>query len=493
MRIIFAIIAAMLLVSCGNAVSAPPVTGSDPPVPPVSAALVTASAPEEPPAEAEPLPGFDGYVLSYSELRDRMWEEDVVSAAKMFLKYHPYLTPNDVPVLKTHSGGEFEEGNTANFFRPEMRDRFVCQINELISEIPELGDTEILLRLQRTVAELGDVHSLVKYPYQFYDPDSDADYFPYTYDLFYDGGEPELRAVAVPPDQQELLFAKLISINGVEINDVIDRLSNFISYENTYGRDYTVKTLAAHFSYLRAAGIIGAEETTAEVGFELLDGSVVTKTAEAYTLNGRSALRRTNKSLTQSGELMHKHSSLSFWYEYIPDEDTVYIRINKYENREDQTLEEFFAELAALPEIETAAKVVIDQRDNTGGIVPPLTMYDLIDALNRSSAKVYILFDCGSFSAAVDSSTEFANEIEGAITVGSPAGQPSNFFASAANHGNVMANSRYTYTVSDFYFDVLPDGGSGTLTPEVTVFETLSDYIDGVDTVMEYVRNDTVD
>lgn len=429
---------------------------------------------------------YDGsdedYVYYHEEGRDRDWEEDVLYLAETFLTIHPYLTPEESRGNRMDS--LYVEGYyTDEFYDPAKREAFLAGINELIPQISTLDDEGLLFALQKIVARLGDAHARVYIP-------SDA-YFPVEF-IYITGedGSLALHAVFLPEEHDDLLLAELVAINDVPTEQVIEAILPWLSYENMNWVHHTVSNgwIAAYlsnFKLLCQAGIADAASPRAEYRFRLEDGTEESITLTMYT----------NGMLTEPMAYTYYDVSLpyirwsdcNYWYELQPEHDMVYCRINRFEPDENISLLELGNQI--LMEVREAGgveKFVLDLRGNPGGYGS--TGYnEIINLLNRMDIeKVYVLIDNGSFSRAVLFATTIRTLVDKAVLVGTPAGQAPNFFGNVTEY--TMPKSGEAFCLGSDWCECWPDYEGEALMPDVLIEQTLEDYKNNVDAVLEYVR-----
>ena len=110
----------------------------------------------------------------------------------------------------------------------------------------------------------------------------------------------------------------------------------------------------------------------------------------------------------------------------------------------------------------------------------------LTKTINRASTNgVYILIDSGSFSAGVLFPHQLHKGIEGAILVGTPAGQFANTFGGSIEY--TMPNTGYPFYVSSMYIWGEKDVSQDALYPDVLIRQSLEDYKNGIDAALQYV------
>ena len=76
-------------------------------------------------------------------------------------------------------------------------------------------------------------------------------------------------------------------------------------------------------------------------------------------------------------------------------------------------------------------------------------------------------------------------EIETAILVGEPAGQAPNVYGDPKTI--YLPNSKQFVQMASRYIEAAPEYAYDALLPDITIYQTLEDYKNGIDTVLEAV------
>ena len=213
----------------------------------------------------------EGYVYYHETERERAWEEDVLSLANTFLTEHPLLL-NEKTSLRYYAIQGFSV-TRENLYSEALHTAFLNSINDLIPRLAELTDDQIPYELQKIVAALGDFHSQVLLSAKYY--------FPIFAEPFYTDNGVELRMVGLPIEHKEFIYAKLVSINGIAIDEVIKRLAPYGSIENEYClisriTDYYLGGMLYHPGILTARGIMKSESEPANFCVETEEGEICT-------------------------------------------------------------------------------------------------------------------------------------------------------------------------------------------------------------------------
>ena len=409
--------------------------------------------------------------------------------AEAFLRREPRLTK----IANTYEFNGRIIRSTDEFYDPELRESFIDAIELLISRISELSDIEILYELQRIVVTLNDAHSRIFLP--------DEVCFPVNFvEMFEDDGV-SLYVVTVPSTEEFLLWGKLESINGVPTEDILSRLGAYQSSENIYGEIYDISisyALVSQRDALAAVSVVEQDASTAEFTVSFDDGTILS--AELFVYSTEEGWpERTDVRMRSSGGLMYEDFDLDYWMKYIPEDNIVYARMNYVIERSDLPYISFWDEIIhAIDDAPQPPKVVLDLRENPGGMYPIRSLDNFTDSLNNVDKEgVYVLIDNGIFSSGVALASDLRQKIENAVLVGLPTGEPVNTFGPSSGSTGigfggsywVLPNSGYYFVVSDKLYVSWPDYEDEALMPDIEVRPTIEDYRQGVDTILEAVIN----
>ena len=431
--------------------------------------------------------GWEGYIgpgenysFFYTDGRSHAWEEDIVFLADTYLAEHPALS-NDTCLVISYYGSYVEEIKYTNeFYDAQLRQEFIRQINQLIPQISQRSDTEVLFEIHRIVATLSDCHSSVGQPL--------GDILPIQLEAIYTEGSYGYYVKTVPMDLSELLYARLVSINNIPVEEIVNSLSEYISHEYetfvvqkmTQGR-YLVRKLA-----LQIAGVMDVNDTDAQLTFETQNG-VVTYTLSVITQDAYDSMELVDGSISKYDLPMYRYTGEKvYWYEQL-DDNTLYFRITSMSEDPNQYWNKTFSEVGSiLRSAPTPMKLIIDLRNNSGG--SSTVMENFVSVINQCPTNgVYVLINESTASAAVITAQLLSDAVHECVLVGSPAAQPANMFSLVSRTSETLPNYGYAFRVSKKFVRAAPNCNNPTLIPDVVLYQTWDDYKKGVDSILEYV------
>ena len=357
-------------------------------------------------------------------------------------------------------------------------------MDALLSAIPELTDEQIQCELLRMVAAIGDIHSNFWW--------SSGEYLPLFYQPFVHENGVDYRIVTVRSGSEKLLLGKVVSYNGIPMEEVVERVSAYVAHESDRALAFQLTgayepAALCDRSILAATGIIEPDDLTVRVELETDEGITVERVAF------RSVAEIVGTGLTvlpmESGENLRYRNTESYWWTMI-DESTLYMQLTTMVDDPGHSIDNLFSEVrTAMRDSQTPLKIILDFRGNAGGYVHEATLQGFVNATEwYEHDGIYILTDGDCFSAGVLAPYYLHQAIEGAVLVGAPTGQGLRFPANSSWYE--LPNNGTGFTVGDEIICARQDWDGDALEPDVTVYQTIEDYENMTDSVIAWVLAD---
>lgn len=420
-------------------------------------------------ADRDPM---DTYQFIHTDPEDRALEEQLIGLLDNFQDECVYFQPNFTR-LYTLEG----QSRTSRFYDPELERWFEEEILALIPRIPELGKYGLYFELRAILAQLDDAHACL-----FYDSPQG---FPVTYWSFDTEEGYDVHLIRVPVLNRELLFAKVLEVNGVGVLDVIEKMKPYISWENEYGLRHELfrNREFSHVELWEHIGIqpLGAEEMT--LTLELADGTVTEASFRLCTEQELTQMPMVGR-ITGAELLTGKNQHLNYWYQWLDEEQMLYIRFHDMEVQAELPLPEMTAQIQSIASQSPRLRfLVVDYRNNPGGDSDMEGFDELTEALDALQAEqVYIVTDQDTFSAGVMCAAQMDLQIDGSVLIGMPTAEP------AYLHGA----KRFDFADANYCIPrstrIYIDDGLDALYPQITIAHTIDDYRAGRDPVLDYIR-----
>ena len=240
--------------------------------------------------------------------------------------------------------------------------------------------------------------------------------------------------------------------------------------------------------YLYRGGILepGAEE--AEFTFVSAAGEEFTRTLASLTQFQYSNLSWDLYGMYQweNHPFTYKKQESNYFFEYHEQTNTIFARVHRFQETQGYTLQQFGNEMLAVGrENGFIDAVVIDLRSNPGGY-RSLGFPELFTVLERMDiGTIYVLMDNCTFSNGVFTAGVMKQRLENVVLVGAPAGQPVIFYGSVEDI--TTPNEKITFRLPGAWWIIDPEDTDEALMPDIQVLQTLEDYQNGVDTVLQAV------
>lgn len=426
-------------------------------------------------------PGYreTDYRYCHDTEREMLWEEDIIYLANAYLSDHPKLSGKDIYIHRYTAATESDLEYSNAMYDESAREEFIAGIEELIPQLEDLNDVQIIYELQRIVAGIGDENAVLRV--------GAGEFLPITLDALYEDGASCYYAVTVPAECENALFGKLTAINGIGIEEVVERMMPYLSCNTRYFADYLLVNFRSYSlltdkELLQVTGVMAWEDDTAELTFDT-DSGEVRCTVEAVTAEEYSDMDMITRACQEQDWAAWRYWKEQYtWYEVMEDENAVYLRIWRSYDTSIDFSKNLDRVAKLLRDAEKPMKLIIDFRSNNGGYEYESLYSNFIASVNRTETDgVYVVIDGYTFAHSLALADWLATEIEGGQLVGSPAGQRTDFYGQLTSH--TLPNSDYGFYFGSEYYEMLP----GDVELDVEVYQTVEDYKNGIDTVLEYI------
>ena len=374
-----------------------------------------------------------------------------------------------------------------NFFTVKSQEDFLSGINTIKQDSKNLNDFQVALKTQQLIAKFGDSHTMLNFN-QLLNPNQML-----PMHLFWtsDG----LYVLHTTPENEKILGSQILSINNVPITTIIDSLSTLFAVDN----QAMVKSLIPQtISSLQILEYFGFTNNTEQVELSLKTG---TNQNQTYILKP-SSMNRNNRVSVKPDSLAFstKNENQVFTDFYYPNEKTYYILYNKclskevaleYGNKEMAenlpSFKEFEEKVFNTLANESVIKIIFDMRYNGGGNSAQGTAFieKLAKFLESNPAiKTYVVLGRKTFSSAILNAMDF-KRLTNAVFIGEEtAGKPNHF---GEVKGFQLPTFKLLVNYSTKYFKVT-DEDVNTITPDIKIEMSFSDFMKGIDPVYEWVK-----
>lgn len=338
-----------------------------------------------------------------------------------------------------------------NLFFKVSKSEFEGKIQHLKSIINELDFDEMKVELSRVVAAIGDAHTSIAFPANAY--------LPIKFYWFEDG----VYIIEATEKYKDLVCQKVIAIEGVEIERVIEELKEIISHEN----EYFFK--AQSMKYMQVVDVLYGLLIS-----DLKDMIKIETENEEFLVGTvhSNELVYFNKKLP----LYARRANENFWCEYLESSKELYIKYNYCREDRDVKISKKIKDAIDFIEEKSIERVTLDLRNNLGGdstLIEPLLNY--IKNNNRINTKenLKVIIGRETFSSGLINAFEFKYQTNANI-LGEPSGGKPNCYGEILRF--TLPNSKFIVSYSTKYFKLIEDDSIMALYPDKITHESIKEF-----------------
>lgn len=377
-----------------------------------------------------------------------------------------------------------------NLFSKLTKSEFEKDIDKIISHLDSDTDLETAMKLNQLLAKIGDSHTTVNIS-KFIKTNK---IIPIGFSWF----DNDIHVLSTSKNNYEILDKKLIAINNFEINLIIDSLKTIFPNDNKATIKNNVPKILNKRKILEYFGFAKPTDTIYNVTVE--NNSGVESTVKVYL----EKYERKNKIVTKIDGLRPFYiegKGKIFKEKYYKEDKIYYIQYNKCISKESLIKEgrileaekypsfnEFQEKLLKTINSKDIDKLIFDMRFNSGGNSSIITNFIKEIVKNKSinvKGKLFVVIGKKTYSSAILNTLDFINHTNALIIGEETAGKPNHF-------GNVksfyLPYSNMKVNFSTKYFNRYKKN-INTLKPDIEVVRTFSDYKNGIDPILEFVKN----
>ena len=367
------------------------------------------------------------------------------------------------------------EKNHYNLYANVSEEEFQAEREKIARQTAKMTDEEFYWSVCHLVSLIGDAHTMVGNTGE-----------PFMTALLWSIKKFDEGWYILKLDQknEQYLGTRVIAINGVPIDEAVERARQVVSYEADSWLWQQVPNVLTWNSSLEYLDIVDHDEPV-QVTVEAAAGTEETFELPTYD-NWDEAEQEMCDFQRESTPRTAKQDAI--YWSTAPDESTYFIQYNVCAGG-DPSMPEFAQQVQA--DLESGYQnIIFDLRYNNGGndqIILPLKNA-VVNARNKQGEKchLYVLTGWNTFSAGVDAAAGFqTSNAENTTFVGQPTG------GSLQTGGNLLEISMdsvpFAVTCALDYFVIL--GQKGSLVPDYIVPQTFEQYAKGEDPEIQYLYN----
>jgi len=353
---------------------------------------------------------------------------------------------------------------------------FQQSVSQLSAEIPNLNDEQIIVRMMRIVASIGDGHTRTY-------PDAEPVNYP-SLPMEMRWLDDGLIVIAARQEYEQAIGARVVQIGGHPIDEVDQAVKSLIAADNEMELLNNSPTYLAMPALLYGLDLIPQKDRVT-FGFELQDGShldlELRPASEAKSFTSIYDTSRVPRPLYEQDRKSF------YWVHYIPEANIVYVQYNVCAEDKNKPFEFFKEEVFSLVDGHPGSRLVLDLRFNGGGneavLNPFIKAIKARPAIN-DKGHLFVIIGRGTYSSALQNAITLHQETN-TILIGEPTGGKPNHYGEVRYFNLPNVGLRVQYSTR--YWLNYPGSDPITLEPDVLAVPTTSDLLAGRDPAIEAV------
>jgi tetratricopeptide (TPR) repeat protein len=369
----------------------------------------------------------------------------------------------------------------AVYSKQPLPDELLRAANHLKGQIPKLSNEQILLEMQHLLVLLRQTHNelfpsgqerLVK-----------LTQLPLTFYAFPEG----LYIVDATQGYENLIGARVLRFDGTTAERALELTGYIIPRENDLELLWRGPDRLKIVQWLHALKLTSNPD---RVNVTVVDrkGKTRTVSPEPVRLSSRPKLNAPRIPNLPAPPLYLTRPSDFYWFEYLPEDKTLYLQFNQVRNKPDESLSQFSFRVRDFLAKNNVRNLIVDLRRNNGGDTYIYTelLRTLINFDAGRDNRLFVFIGRSTFSATANFITDldrltnavFVGELSGGkpITVGS---DESPFVLPYSGVGGLLSSTIWQLTS--------PRDARLWITPDIPVQLSAGEYFANRDPVMETV------
>jgi hypothetical protein len=286
---------------------------------------------------------------------------------------------------------------------------FDAAIAQLRDSVSTMTDTRVAVGIMKLLRRVGDGHTSAF-------PEGGPAAMPLALPLLtFDFAEGQY-VIAAAPSYAQLLGTRVIAVNGVPMQQVVQRIEPIVSRDNPTWIRQVAPYQWRNTSLLRALGI-GDDDAFATLTIEREAGKQETirlasskEDVEIWNTVPAPANWKLLETLDASAGLPSlRRMGEHYWFEYLRERRVLFVQYNKVIDRPDgESLEQFAGRLSDFLRANPVDKVVLDLRWNNGGntfLNEPLLRALIRHEPLAERGRLVVLIGRRTFSAAMNATS----------------------------------------------------------------------------------------
>ncbi|HKK74989.1 MAG TPA: tetratricopeptide repeat protein [Saprospiraceae bacterium] len=413
--------------------------------------------------------GVSNLTFAQSPVTAEQWQEDLDSLQQTIHTDYPFL------------------------FKKTTREDFDAAVADFRKDIPNMETHEIVVGFARIISSFKYGHTSVSWgSYE----GVEYDRMPYYLKMFKDG----LFIQATQQAYEKALGAQVLEVEGMPVEKALAAVKPAFPTENDeFFKAYGV-------NYLSNAQLLHAQGVTPRLKKNITltlkkDGKTFQQT---FAPRAGDEIPRQYTYVQEEGDwldardnstdpLYLKNLDRIYYYEYLPEAKTVYVRQSQIQDDPQEDIPSFYKRVFTFVEENEVDKLILDVRLNGGGNnyknKPVVT--GVVQSKVNQPGHFFVITSGQTFSACQNLVNELDNYTE-AIFVGQPTGENINFYGD--NRTVVLPNSKLPVRLSFAWWQDKPQWENDQwLAPHISVEMTFEEYASNKDPVLDKILSLNLD
>ncbi|MCR9075255.1 MAG: S41 family peptidase, partial [bacterium] len=285
-------------------------------------------------------------------------------------------------------------------------------------------------------------------------------------------------------EHQELIGSRVVSINGIAIEEVLERVSALFAYENDSKKKGTSAWYATLLPALRAVDTIEDHHADALSVTLEQEGETTVHALPCVPESQMQGWVSFVQLLEQPWPIAYRKQGGYYQSDFIAEHEAFYVAYNRCREAENLPMAKFVEFVMSKSDELDAQRIIIDLRFNGGG--DETLIWPLWQALEKSErfsdpGDIIGLISRQTFSSAMSNSHQLRDNC-GAVLIGEPTGGKPNHFGQLGRFE--LPNTGLTVSHSTRWFQKV-EGDPDAVHPDVLIPWRSGPLFAGEDPVME--------
>ncbi len=292
--------------------------------------------------------------------------------------------------------------------------------------------------------------------------------------------------VAAAGAGEKLAGGRLVSLDGLSMDEVRRRLRAYVGAENEGWADGVIADMLLDAETLKDAGVLPEDAASVRVEAALAGGAAALDVPLMPLADARKSVRsvytiagiKPVDTLSRAGE--------PYWYKLLKEEKAVLVQYNACTDAsKGPGFAQFCDDLFACIERERPERLVLDLRNNGGGNSALFTgsfLPKIRASYLNGPGGIVVLISPKVFSSGVFAAWEMKRDTK-AVFAGEPTGQGANHYGYTGRF--MLPNSGLVIQHSSRYWKLDPAGGGETITPDVSLPADAAAILSGKDPIAD--------